>query len=46
MRAERRSIVLSWGANDCESKLGRLPLERVWAMLRPLSWSAGEACVA
>ena len=29
-------IVLSFGVNDCESRLGRIGLARVWSMLVPL----------
>lgn len=32
--AERREVIISWGANDCEAKLARWPLDRVWSMLR------------
>ena len=32
----RPPIIVSWGANDCEAKLGCLPLKRVEAMLKPL----------
>ena len=32
----RPPIIVSWGANDCEAKLGFLPLKRVEAMLQPL----------
>ena len=30
------SLVLSFGVNDCEARLGMLPLETVWSMLDPL----------
>mmetsp|Transcript_36696 Transcript_36696/g.86580 ORF Transcript_36696/g.86580 Transcript_36696/m.86580 type:complete len:89 (-) Transcript_36696:1080-1346(-) len=29
-------IVLSFGVNDCESRLGRIDLAQVWRMLVPL----------
>ena len=32
-----RALLLSFGVNDCEAKLGVLSLERAWNMLRPLS---------
>lgn len=34
--AEAHELVLSWGANDCEAKIGRLAVEDVFAMLRPV----------
>ena len=37
------TLVLAYGINDCEAKLGLLPLERAWRMLRPLSPS-GRRC--
>ena len=30
------TLLLSYGVNDCEAKVGRLSLERAWAMLTPL----------
>lgn len=30
------SLLLSWGVSDCEAKAGRLPMRRMWRMLRPL----------
>jgi hypothetical protein len=33
---EAESLVLSYGVNDCEARLGTLQVERVWSMLRPL----------
>ena len=37
------ALVLSIGVNDCEARLGFLPLARVWADLRPLS-PGGQRC--
>jgi hypothetical protein len=39
-----RSLLLSYGVNDCEARVARIPLERVWRMLRPLPGVA-EPCV-
>ena len=41
--AASSTLVLAYGINDCEAKLGLLPLERAWRMLRPLSPS-GRRC--
>ena len=30
------SLMLTYGVNDCEARVGTLPLAKVWAMLRPL----------
>ena len=35
-----RRLVLSFGANDCEAKLGWVRLEQIWEMLRPLELNA------
>ena len=32
-----QQLVLAYGANDCESKVGVLLMKRVWSMLQPLS---------
>lgn len=37
-------LLLSYGINDCEAKIGHLALRRVWEMLKPLHNSSG-ACV-
>jgi len=34
---EHATLLLSYGVNDCEAKVGRVALERVWTMLTPLS---------
>ena len=34
---ERATLMLAYGVNDCEAKLGLVPLQRVWRMLRPLA---------
>ena len=31
-----RAVLLAYGVNDCEARVVRLPLERVWEMLTPL----------
>ena len=41
---EARTLLLSYGINDCEAKLASLRLERVWAMLRPAE-PGGRVCV-
>jgi hypothetical protein len=28
---------MSYGVNDCEARLGALPMRKVWEMLRPLN---------
>ena len=30
------SLLLSYGVNDCEAKVGRIPLTQLWTMLHPL----------
>ena len=35
------SILLSYGVNDCEAKVAKVPLERVWGMLHPLDAASG-----
>jgi hypothetical protein len=30
------SLLLSYGINDCEAKLARMPMDAVWTMLSPL----------
>ena len=42
--AAAAELVLSFGVNDCESRLGVLPLARVWDMLTPLP-GAKDACL-
>ena len=34
-------LLLSYGINDCEARIARMPLEQVWAMLRPLAGEIG-----
>lgn len=37
-------LVLAYGVNDCEARVGRISMHAVWAMLRPLAgW--GDVCV-
>ena len=36
---EQDSLVLSYGVNDCEARLGLMPVERTWSMLRPVGSS-------
>ena len=40
--AEHRDIVMSWGANDCEAKVGRISVKRVWEMMRALPQDIAE----
>jgi len=35
-------LVLSYGVNDCEAKLARLPMAAVWRMPRPLAGETGN----
>lgn len=35
-RSNGSRLVLSLGVNDCEAKLGRVPMQRVWKLLQPL----------
>lgn len=35
-------VVLAYGVNDCEAKLGEISLTRVWQSLRPLEGGAGD----
>ena len=47
--ADNRTLLVSYGVNDCEGRLGRLPLQQVLSALRPLrprsdAAPAGEAC--
>ena len=30
------TLTIAYGVNDCEARLGTLPMDKVWAMLRPL----------
>ena len=41
---EARTLLLSYGINDCEAKLASFLLERVWAMLQPVE-PGGRLCV-
>ena len=34
-------VVLAYGVNDCEAKLGEISLARVWQALRPLETGDG-----
>eukprot|EP00312_Isochrysidales_sp_CCMP1244_P006693 CAMPEP_0196682718 /NCGR_PEP_ID=MMETSP1090-20130531/9424_1 /TAXON_ID=37098 /ORGANISM="Isochrysis sp, Strain CCMP1244" /LENGTH=105 /DNA_ID=CAMNT_0042021145 /DNA_START=28 /DNA_END=345 /DNA_ORIENTATION=- len=35
-QGQAQQLLLSMGINDCEAKLARIPMARVWEMLRPL----------
>lgn len=37
------SVLLSYGVNDCEAKAAKIPLSKMWAMLRPLDRLDGSA---
>ena len=42
--SEGDALLLAYGVNDCEARVGRIPLGKVWQMLKPLP---GEtACAA
>jgi len=32
---EEHNVILSWGANDCEAKVGHVSLALVWDALKP-----------
>jgi hypothetical protein len=34
-------LLLSYGINDCEAKVARIPIAQVWGMLRPLDGEVG-----
>ena len=36
-QVDSSTLLLAYGVNDCEARLGSLPMSRVWAMLQPLS---------
>jgi hypothetical protein len=38
----RDALLLSYGVNDCEARLGRIPLDKVWSMLRALPAGSGR----
>ena len=38
------TLLISYGVNDCEARIGRLRLERLWPMMRPLPGEE-RACV-
>ena len=38
------TLLLTYGVNDCEAKIARLRMERVWSMLQPLH-PGGAVCV-
>ena len=38
---EPAALVLAYGANDCEARMGVFSLERIWRMLTPLEPAAG-----
>ena len=40
-----KNLVLSFGVNDCESRLGKIDLEQMWSMLVPLPCTT-PPCVA
>ena len=42
--ARAQDLLVTYGVNDCEARIGRLDLERLWPMLRPLPGEA-RACV-
>ena len=31
------TLLMSYGVNDCEARLGALPMSTVWEMLRPVN---------
>ena len=31
------TLLMSYGVNDCEARLGALPMSKVWEMLRPVN---------
>ena len=43
LAANKTRLLLSYGVNDCESKLADISLTRVWQMLRPLEEQGSHA---
>ena len=41
-----RELLLSYGINDCEAKVVKMPLSRMWAMLQPLDGLDAGAAAA
>jgi len=41
-----QTLLLAYGVNDCQAKVARLSIERVWRMLRPLAAANAGACYA
>ena len=37
-----RSLVVAYGVNDCETRLGQIDLTRIWQMLRPMPNGGGD----
>lgn len=35
-------LLLSYGVNDCEAKLGKVSMDRIWLMLQPLPGFEGS----
>ena len=40
---EPAEVVLALGVNDCEARLGVLPLEKIWRMLEPIDALEGTS---
>lgn len=43
MMTRTEGVVLAYGLNDCETRVAKLSLERIWQMLRPLKAAASIA---
>jgi len=45
-RTPNDSLLLAFGVNDCEARVGRIPLAQIWGMLRPIAGSADVCATA
>ena len=39
------ALLLAYGVNDCEARVGRIALAELWRMLRPLPGAEKELCL-
>ena len=42
--ADPGTLLLAYGVNDCEGKIARLSLDRMWRMLQPREGAGGGLC--
>jgi hypothetical protein len=45
-RTPNDSLLLAFGVNDCEARVGRISLAQIWGMLRPIAGSADVCATA